>query len=158
MPFSILSPLFKCTPRPSMAYLKWAHQSKQGLQTPAYTAEQLCESLCGHRTLPNLKECASSIGKTAELFKDTVLAKQSIFCTPATVCPQIHLYPSLLCVPEPCGFPMPPCQWASHRSIRGGPTKRLQDRRKGKGQGVSPHFSLARAASLSLQLPEDRLP
>lgn len=157
MPFPILSALFKCTPWPSVAYLTRAHQPKQGLQTPVPTGWSSCVRVCAD-ILPGLKERASSIGKTAELFKDTVLAKKSIFCTPGSVCPYIHLYPSLLCVPEPCGFPIPSCQMASHCSGVGDPAERLQDRMKGKGQGVSPHFSLARAASLSFQLPNDRLP
>ena len=82
--FPILSLLLKCPHLPSIIY-----QLKQAVK-------QLCNNLCWRCAQPNLKDHAPDTGKTAEHFKDTVPAKQSIFCIPGYMHPQIQPCPFLL--------------------------------------------------------------
>lgn len=136
------------TPSPAFHHLSM----KAGLK-------QLCNSLYWHRAWPNLQDHEPSTGKRAELFKDTVLAKQNILCIPGHTCPQIHPYPSLLYSvshgPQPCSLPLLPHQLFHTVLLVEGSDGILENRREGKGQALSPHFPLAQAVPpLSFHQPK----
>lgn len=63
--FPRLSPLLKCPSLPKVG----TSVKAEAAHSSACRVEQLCNSLCWHSALPNLKERVSCTGKTAEIFQ-----------------------------------------------------------------------------------------